>query len=135
LSIFDLIENDLPLPARSIPRRRKRNVARSTATAEARALSFDQIRSKCSKRHKLILQALADYGPMTAREVLRRLIAQGNLPPTAERNQTAPRLSELADMGAVEAGEVRRVGTDAPAVTWAITPRGLALLDRLRGKT
>jgi len=135
LSIFDLIEKeDSPASAtsRATPRPRKRNAAHSTATADARAISFDQIKNKCGRRHRLILQALADYGPQTAREVLRVLIAQGHLPPTAERNQVAPRLSELADMGAVEAGEVRRVGTDAPAAMWRITARGRLLLDHLQ---
>jgi hypothetical protein len=133
LSIFDLLETEKggAKPARAIPRRRKRNVAHSQSTAEARAISLNQVKSKCGRRHRLILQVLADYGPQTAREVLRRLIAQGHLPPTAERNQTAPRISELADMGAVEAGEVCRVGTDAPAATWAITERGRLLLNHL----
>jgi hypothetical protein len=69
---------------------------------------------------------------MTARQVLRVLIEQGHLPPTAERNQTAPRISELADAGCVEAlGELRKVGNDAPASVWRMAERGRLLIDHL----
>jgi hypothetical protein len=128
---FQLPFVERPAPSPTPPR--KPNVAHSTATAEARSISFDRINGKCGRRHRLILQALADYGPQTAREVLRRLIAQGDLPPSAERNQISPRLTELADVGAVESlDDLRQVGSDPPASVWAITSRGRLMLDHLR---
>lgn len=111
-------------------RPRKSNVAHSEATAESRSLSFDNMKGKRSKRHRLILQALAKHGAQTAREVLRRLIDEGSLPPTAERNAISPRLSELAEVGCVETlEELRIVGNDAPASVWQITEKGRLFLQ------
>ncbi|MEN3335670.1 MAG: hypothetical protein V7641_5035 [Blastocatellia bacterium] len=110
-------------------RRRKRN-ASTEATAQARADAFDKIKGKRGKRHLLILHAIAQHGPMTTRQVLRCLVAQGHLPPTAERNQVSPRLSEMAEAGCVEAlDELRVVGDDTPATAWKITPRGQLLIE------
>lgn len=115
------------------PQSRKPNIAHSEQTRDARGISYDTAKQTRSKRHKLILQALADYGPMTAREVLRRLIEQGHLPPTAERNATSPRLSECAEAGLVETlEELRVVGSDAPASVWKITDKGVEFLNHLR---
>lgn len=115
------------------PQTRKQNTPHSEQTREARGISYDEIKGKRSKRHRLILQVLADYGPQTAREVLRRLIEQGHLPPQAERNATSPRLSECAEAGLVETlEELRTVGNDAPASVWKITERGILLLEHLR---
>lgn len=54
---------------------------------------------------------------------------------TAERNQTSPRLTELSKLGCVEAlPDLRKVGDDAPAAAWSITPKGKALLAHWGGE-
>lgn len=109
---------------------RKPNIPHSEATAESRSLSFDDMKGKRSKRHRLILECLAKHGAQTAREVLRRLVEQGDLPSSAERNATSPRLSELAEVGCVETlEELRIVGNDAPASVWQITEKGKLFLQ------
>lgn len=52
------------------------------------------------KKNRMILDQLA-YGPATAREVAIALYAQG-LTLTEERNETAPRLTEMMQKGIVE---------------------------------
>lgn len=53
------------------------------------------------KRYRQILCCLEQNGPMTAKELSVALWESGQLP-TAERNFTAPRLTELSDNGVVE---------------------------------
>lgn len=53
------------------------------------------------KRYQQILEVLREYGPMTAKEVAVKLAAKGYVP-DAERNWSAPRLSELSKKGIVE---------------------------------
>lgn len=53
------------------------------------------------KRYVQILGCLDEYGPMTARELAVKLNERGYIP-TAERNYTAPRLTEMSDKGLVE---------------------------------
>jgi DNA-binding transcriptional ArsR family regulator len=114
---------------------RKPNVAHANATAEAREISYDKVKSARGKRHLLILAALAQYGPLTARQVLRALISQGHLPTTAERNQVSPRLSELAEADYIEAlDELRTVDDDPPASVWKITQRGRLVLEQGEGR-
>ena len=54
------------------------------------------------KRQKQVLECLAKYGPMTAKECASAMFRKGYIP-TNERNFTAPRLTELARAGKVEA--------------------------------
>lgn len=53
------------------------------------------------KRYQQIIGVLREYGPMTAKEVAVKLMAKGYVP-DAERNWSAPRLSELSQKGIVE---------------------------------
>ncbi len=53
------------------------------------------------KRYQQILEVLREYGPMTAKEVAVRLAAKGYVP-DAERNWSAPRLTEMSHNGLVE---------------------------------
>lgn len=113
------------------PPPRKPNVVHAEATAEARGMAYDKVKSARGKRHKLILGVLAQHGPMTARQILRALIEQRHLPTTAERNQVSPRISELAEADYIEAlDDLRTVGDDPPASVWKITQRGRLVLEQ-----
>jgi hypothetical protein len=114
------------------PRQPSRAV--TVATATARRDSYAEIRPTVSRRLRLILRALATHGPQTAREILRRLIAQGDLPPASERNAVSPRLTAAAKTGLVDTlPDLRTVPGDAPASVWVITERGRLLLDTTEG--
>lgn len=71
---------------------------RSQITTQTRRESNQEV---CrDKKNRMILDQLA-YGPATAREVAIALHAQG-LTLTEERNETAPRLTEMMQKGIVE---------------------------------
>lgn len=53
------------------------------------------------KRYQQILEALIEYGPMTAKEVAIKLASKGYVP-DGERNWSAPRLTEMTQKGLVE---------------------------------
>lgn len=53
------------------------------------------------KRYQQILEVLREYGPMTAKEVAVKLATKGYVP-DAERNWSAPRLTEMSHNGLVE---------------------------------
>ena len=72
----------------------------STITQTTRQMSFDDIQDKTKIRYIQILNRLDK--PKTAKELAVELFELGFIPST-ERNYTAPRLSELADMGMVKA--------------------------------
>lgn len=117
------------------PERRVDSTPCCSATTEARELAHEKIKSKRSKRYCLILLALDKHGSMTARQVLRILIKQGDLPPSAERNQVSPRLTELSKAGCVETlEELRQIGIDDPASAWCITKRGRLYLLQTGGR-
>lgn len=63
--------------------------------AEANALVAKE------KRYQQILEVLREYGPMTAKEVAVKLATKGYVP-DAERNWSAPRLTEMSHNGLVE---------------------------------
>ena len=72
----------------------------NTITQTTRQMSFDDIQDKAKIRYIQILNRLDK--PKTAKELAVELFDLGFIPST-ERNYTAPRLSELADMGMVKA--------------------------------
>lgn len=72
----------------------------STITQTTRQMSFDDIQDKTKIRYIQILNRLDK--PKTAKELAVELFDLGFIPST-ERNYTAPRLSELEDMGMVKA--------------------------------
>ena len=72
----------------------------NTITQTTRQMSFDDIQDKAKIRYIQILNRLDK--PKTAKELAVELFDLGFIPST-ERNYTALRLSELADMGMVKA--------------------------------
>lgn len=72
----------------------------NTITRQTRQMSFDDIQDKTKIRYIQILDRLDE--PKTAKELAVELFELGFIPST-ERNYTAPRLSELEDMGMIKA--------------------------------
>ena len=121
-------------------RRRKRAPERRVSDASLQSLPARECRSRL---HLTIAEVLSRCGSelkdgLTARQVLRVLKELRVLPPEAGRNATSPRLSEMLDAGLVEnladpinpdRPYLKRVGSDAAAMTWRLTPRGRLLLD------
>ena len=124
----------------SRPRRRKHGKERNTSPASIDA--FESIKGRRVKLYRPILTILSERNPnpeecLTARELLRALIARGDLPPGAERNNVSPRLTELLGAGCVEnpldsdRPYLKRVSNDPPASVWRITARGHLFLAHL----
>jgi len=72
----------------------------SFVTSQTRQLSFNDIQEKQKVRYEQILDRLDK--PKTAKEIAVELYEIGTIP-TAERNYTAPRLTELEKRGIVKA--------------------------------
>lgn len=53
------------------------------------------------RRYQQIVNILTEYGPLTAKEVAVKMASKGYIP-DAERNFSAPRLTELSEKGVVE---------------------------------
>lgn len=77
----------------------------NTITYQTRQMSLDDIQDKAKIRYIQILNRLDK--PKTAKELAVELFDLGFIPST-ERNYTAPRLSELEDMGMVKAIDKRK---------------------------
>lgn len=72
----------------------------NSTTLETRQLSFTDIQDKKKKRYEQILNRLSNR-EMTAKEIAVEMFELGMIAST-ERNYTAPRLTELEQMGYVE---------------------------------
>ena len=72
----------------------------NNTTLETRQLSFTDIHDKKKKRYEQILNRLSNR-EMTAKEIAVEMFELGMIAST-ERNYTAPRLTELEQMGHVE---------------------------------
>lgn len=72
----------------------------NNTTLETRQLSFTDIQDKKKKRYEQILNRLSNR-EMTAKEIAVEMFELGMIAST-ERNYTAPRLTELEQMGYVE---------------------------------
>lgn len=72
----------------------------NSTTLETRQLSFTDIQDKKKKRYEQILNRLGNR-EMTAKEIAVEMFELGMIAST-ERNYTAPRLTELEQMGYVE---------------------------------
>lgn len=72
----------------------------NSTTQETRQLSFTDIQDKKKKRYEQILNRLGNR-EMTAKEIAVEMFELGMIAST-ERNYTAPRLTELEQMGYVE---------------------------------
>lgn len=68
-------------------------------TVETRHEAHESVNKE--KRYQQIIEVLREYGPMTAKEVAVKLMAKGYVP-DAERNWSAPRLTEMSHNGLVE---------------------------------
>lgn len=75
----------------------------STITHQTRQLSFEDIQLKKKIRYEQILNRLIK-GKKTAKEIAVELF-ELKLIPNAERNYTAPRLTELEKLGIVKSAE------------------------------
>ena len=72
---------------------------------------------------RLVLAALADYGPMTDFDLAARLTR--HLGRTVKQVSCGKRRGELRDMGlVVDTGRRGRSDTDSPCIVWALTPAG-----------
>ena len=71
-------------------------------TSETRRESYNAILPTLNERQKNVLEILKNHGDSTAQEVA-VILYLWELSQTDERNAAAPRLTELADMGLVQA--------------------------------
>ena len=93
-------------------------------TAITRQLSFEDIKPKRKKRYEEILDRLMT-GTKTAKEVAIELFDLGYIPST-ERNYTAPRLTELVNMGLVKVIDKKKCDyTGKTVAVYEITAKGI----------
>lgn len=78
--------------------------------------------------HRLVLQLLADHGPMTDWDLSQQAARRGiNIVPTS----IGKRRQELTTVGYVcNSGRRRQTGTGATAICWQITAAGRAELEQ-----
>jgi len=89
-------------------------------TAQTRRESYYAVLQSLNGRQKNVLEILRDYGDCTAQEVAAILYLR-KLAHTDERNAAAPRLTELADMGFVQAVDKKVCGKTGRRVTvWSV---------------
>ena len=85
-------------------------------TKETRRESYYTVLTTLTERHKAVLAILNECGDMTAQEIATELYKRG-ITPTDERNFAAPRLTELADKGLVQAVGKKICGKTGRSVT------------------
>ena len=96
----------------------------NTITHQTRQLSFEDIQLKKKIRYEQILNRLIK-GNKTAKEIATELFNL-KLIPSAERNYTAPRLTELEKMGIVTAKDKKICQyTGKKVAIYEITPEGM----------
>ena len=92
----------------------------NSITKETRRDSYNAVLPTLNERQETVLQILKDNGDMTAQEIAAELHRRG-ITPTDERNFSAPRLTELADMGLVRAVGKKTCGKTGKTVSvWAV---------------
>ena len=92
----------------------------NSITKETRRESYNAVLPTLTERQKTVLQILKDCGDMTAQEIAAELMRRG-ITPTDERNFSAPRLTELADMGIVRAVRKKTCGKTGKSVSvWSV---------------
>ena len=100
----------------------------NTTTIMTRQLSFDDIQEKKKIRYMQILDRLS-YGDKTAKEIAVELYELG-ITNTAERNVSAPRLTELERMGMVQVvGKKKCSYTGKTIAVYRITQKGYEELN------
>lgn len=93
-------------------------------TYETRQMSFDDIKPKRKKRYEEILERLMT-GVKTAKEIAVELF-ELELIPSTERNYTAPRLTELEQMGLVKSVDKTKCQyTGKTVAVYEITTKGI----------
>ena len=93
-------------------------------TKETRRESYDAVLPTLTARQDTVLQILKDCGDMTAQEIATELHRRG-ITPADERNFSAPRLTELADMGLVRAVKKKVCGKTGKKVSvWSAVTEG-----------
>lgn len=93
-------------------------------TMQTRQLSFEDIQDKKKKRYEQILDRLLT-GVKTAKEIAVEMF-ELELIPSTERNYTAPRLTELEQMGLVKAIDKKKCRyTGKTVAIYEITPKGI----------
>lgn len=96
----------------------------SITTMQTRQLSFEDIKPKRKIRYEQILDRLM-AGRRTAKEVAVELFDL-RLIPSTERNYTAPRLTELEQMGLVRVVDKTKCEyTGKTVAVYEITPEGI----------
>ncbi len=85
-------------------------------TKETRRESYYTVLTTLTERHKAVLTILKECGDMTAQEIATELYKRG-ITPNDERNFAAPRLTELADKGMVQAVGKKICGKTGRSVT------------------
>ena len=97
-------------------------------TSQTRQLSFEDIKPKRKMRYEQILDRLIS-GEKTAKEIAVELFDL-QLIPSTERNYTAPRLTELEQMGIVEViGKKKCNYTGKMVAVYKITQYGFEQLN------
>ena len=92
----------------------------NSITKETRRKSYNEVLLTLNERQKTVLKVLKTGGEMTAQEIAAELHRLG-ITPTAERNFSAPRLTELSDMGLVKAvGKKKCEKTGKTVSVWAV---------------
>ncbi|HZJ77657.1 MAG TPA: DNA gyrase [Clostridia bacterium] len=85
-------------------------------TKETRRESYYTVLTTLTERHKAVLTILKECGDMTTQEIATELYKRG-ITPNDERNFAAPRLTELADKGMVQAVGKKICGKTGRSVT------------------
>ena len=88
----------------------------SSITKETRRESYNAVLPTLNERQETVLRILKENGDMTAQEIAAELHRHG-ITPTDERNYSAPRLTELADMGLVKAVGKKTCGKTGKTVS------------------
>lgn len=81
---------------------------------ECRRDSHDTVDKQ--KRYNQIIECLKEAGDMSAREIASLMCLKGYTP-TAERNHSAPRLTELCELGVVEQKGKKKCKVSGKSVT------------------
>ena len=93
-------------------------------TQQTRQMSFEDIKPKRKIRYEQILDRLMT-GVKTAKEIAVELF-ELELIPSTERNYTAPRLTELNEMGLVRVIDKKKCEyTGKTVAVYEITPEGI----------
>lgn len=100
----------------------------STITTQTRQMSFVDIQDKTKKRYEQILHRLQGR-EMTAKEIAMEMFELEMIPST-ERNYTAPRLTELEQMGLVETvGKKKCKYSGKMVAVYALTQKGFEVIN------